>query len=167
MKIIKILFLFVCLSGFAQNKTGTIDVDFVLSKMPEITKVQEDVNTYGKGLEADLTSKTKVYADLIDAYKAEEASFTEVVKQTKQEEILTLENDIQKFQQNAQKLIGIRRDELLRPLYAKIGASLEKIAKAENYSQLLQLNNQVVYFDENYDVTLKVIDDLGIVLKEE
>ncbi len=167
MKLFKILFLFVCISGFAQNKTGTVDVEFILSKMPEITAVQDGVNTYGKALDADLATKMKAYTDLIDTYKAGEASFTEPMKQTKQEEILAMEDDIKKFQQNAIKLAGIKRDELLRPLYTKIGASLEKIAKADNYSQIFQLNNQVVYFDDAYDLTLKVVADMGIVLKEE
>lgn len=167
MKLFKYFLLLVCVSGFAQTKTGTVDVDFILSKMPEITAVQEGINVYGKSLDDDLSKKMTTYNELIETYKAEENTFTIVVKQAKQDEIVAMEDDIAKFRQNGTKLVNIRRDDLLRPLYTKIGASLEKLAKADGYTQILQLNNQVVYFDDTYDITLKVIADLGIVLKEE
>lgn len=34
---IKLFFLFVSISSFAQSKVGTIDIDFIITKMPEIT----------------------------------------------------------------------------------------------------------------------------------
>ena len=54
MKYLKLLALFICVTGFSQNsKVGTIDIDFILSKMPELANVQTQVQTYTKGLEAD------------------------------------------------------------------------------------------------------------------
>ncbi len=62
------------------------------------------------------------------------------------------------------QLIRIKEDELKRPLYQNIAQSLEKIAKAENYTQVLSLtdNNTVIYIDPNFDLTLSILKDLGI-----
>ena len=52
MKYFKILFLLIGISAFSQEtKVGTIDIDFVLSKMPELEGVQKQVQDYKKGLE--------------------------------------------------------------------------------------------------------------------
>jgi outer membrane protein len=166
MKIIKLLFLFITISSFSQTKVGTIDVDYILSKMPELTAAQQEVEVYGKGLEADLTKKYEVYNALIEAYKSGEATFTAVSKQEKQKEITESESDITKFQQNGSQLISLKRDDVLRPLYSKIGVALEKVSKTEAYTQVFQTDNSIVYIDPNYDLTLKVLKELGIEVKE-
>ncbi len=166
MKIIKLLFLFISISGFAQSKVGTVDIDFILSNMPELASAQEQVATYGQGLDADLNKKFEAYNVLVETYKAEQSGYTEVVKQQKQSEIAASEEDITKFQQNGTQLVSIKRDDALRPLYNRIGIALEKVSKADAYTQVLKIDNSIVYMDSNYDLTLKVLKELGIELKE-
>ena len=167
MKTIKFLFLFICISGFAQSKVGTIDVDVVLSQMPELAGVQQQVQDYAKELDEGFNKKMADYQILVKAYTDGEAGFTEAVKNQKQEEIITSENDLGKFQQNGSKLINIKRDELAAPLYQKIGIALEKVAQADGYTQVLQINETIVYLDNGYDLTLKVLKELGIEVKQE
>ena len=104
----------------------------------------------------------EVYNALIKDYTDNEVSFTIAVKKQKQEDIITAENDLGKFQQNGTKLISIRRDALLGPLYEKIGASLGKIAKQNAYTQVLQINDNLVYLDNDFDLTIQVLADLGV-----
>ncbi len=167
MKLVRIILLFVCVSGFAQTKVGTIDVDFVLSKMPELTGVQKQVEDYGKGLEADLNKKMAAYQAEIEKYKQEEATLTINQRKSKQDSIIAMENDITKFQQNGNQLIVLKREEYMQPLYTKLGAALEKIAQAENYTQVLLRNNDVVYIDNRFDLTIAVLKEMGIEVKEE
>ncbi|MCH9660165.1 MAG: OmpH family outer membrane protein [Bacteroidetes bacterium] len=166
MKLFRILLLFVCVSGFAQSKVGTIDVDFVLSKMPELNGVQQQVEAYGKELEVDLDKKMKSYQVSVKEYTDNEATMTLNEKQTKQKAIIEMENDISKFQQNGNQLIVIKREEYMGPLYEKLGKSLEKIAETEGYTQVLLRDNNVVYIDNRYDLTLAVLKDMGIEVKE-
>ncbi len=164
MKIIRVLFLFICFTGFTQSKVGTINVDYILSNMPELKNVQADLDKYSKELDADLKVKVDAYQKALKDYQDSLATFTDEVKKQKQKEILAQESDINKFRQNGAQLITIKQDELLRPLYQNIGASLEKVAQAGNYTQVLQSNETIAYFDPNLDLTLAVIQDLGIVL---
>lgn len=167
MKTFKFLFLFLSITSFAQSKVGTVDIDFILSKMPELPAVQKGIETYGKTLDVDLQKKIEAYKVLLDAYKAGEANFTNEQKQQKQEELAASEDDLNKFQQNGNQLIGIKRDELLRPLYQKIGESLDKISKAEAFTQVFQIDNSILFLDPTLDLTLKILADLGIEVKEE
>ena len=156
-----------CTIGAAQTKVGTVDVNFILGNMPELSNVQKTVDLYGNQLDADLAKKTKKYDTLINAYKAGIESFTPEQLQEKQNEIVALENDINVFRQNGAKLMALKRDDALRPLYQKIGQAVEKIAKAGGYTQILQTSANMAYLDKQYDITLAVIKELGIVLKEE
>ncbi|MAP55230.1 OmpH family outer membrane protein [Altibacter sp.] len=167
MKFFKLFLLFICVSGFAQSKVGTIDVDFILSKMPELPSVQKQVEEYAKGLDADFEKKMAAYNTLVDTYQQEEAMYTLLQKQEKQKEIVAMEDDLEKFQKNGSQLIVIRQDELLRPLYKKIGTAMETVAEAGKYTQILQMNENVVYIDKNFDLTLAVLNELGITLPEE
>jgi len=166
MKLFKILFLFICVSGMAQTKVGTIDVDYIISKLPELTTIQEQMVSYGKDLDSDLQIKLKNYDTLVNDYKAGEISFTIAQKEQKQKEILAIEKDITKFQTNGNQLVQLKRDELLRPSYQRVGTSLEKIAKSQGYTQVLQTNNTLVFVDPTFDLTRLVLADLGIKLEE-
>ncbi len=167
MKFLKIAVFFISLSTFAQGKVGAIDVEYILSKMPELTAVQAELETYGKQLDVDLNKKIDEYKKLAEEYKKGEASFTVEQKKEKQTAMMNLEADIQKFQQNGAKLMEIKQQEALKPLYKKIGDALDKIAKAQNYTQVMQTTQNMVYLDPNYDLTVPILQELGITITPE
>ncbi|MEW7279087.1 OmpH family outer membrane protein [Aquimarina sp. 2201CG1-2-11] len=165
--IITLLILVVSFQVNAQSKTGTIDTEFILSKMPELPKAQEDLKAYNAKLEAELKIKVDAYQAKVKEYQEKVTSFTEPMKKTKQEEIIALEQEIAKFRQNGTQLVQIEQNKLLQPLYQKIGKALEEIAKAEKYTQVFTISNSgLAYIDPNYDLTKTVMTKLGIKVEE-
>ncbi|WP_299314930.1 OmpH family outer membrane protein [uncultured Aquimarina sp.] len=161
-----ILLLIISAQTIAQSKVGTIDSEFILSKLPELTKVQEELKAYNTKLEADLKVKVDDYQTKVKAYQEGVATMTEPLKKTKQEEIITLENDITKFRQNGSQLVQIEQNRLLQPLYTKIGKALEEIAKSEGYTQVLTITTSgLAYIDPKFDLTKTVMTKLGIPLQ--
>ncbi|MHA7058106.1 OmpH/Skp family outer membrane protein [Aquimarina sp. M1] len=161
-----ILLLFISAHTIAQSKVGTIDTDIILSKMPELTKVQEDLKAYNTKLEADLKVKVDDYQAKVKAYQDGVAAMTEPMKKTKQEEIINLENDIAKFRQNGAQLVQLEQNKLLQPLYNKIGKALEEVAKAEGYTQVLTITSSgLAYVDPKFDLTKTVMTKLGIAVQ--
>lgn len=164
MKQLQLLFL-ALLFGFqliAQSKVGTIDVDYIISKMPELEQVRTDVNAYSTDLENQLQVKVTKYQSLIKVYQENEAGYNETDKKAKQDEIFVIEKEIQQFQQNSTSLIQIRQNDLLNPLYQKIGEAMNTVALEGKYTQILTLDNTIAYLDPNYDITLTVMEILGI-----
>jgi outer membrane protein len=164
MKFLKIAIFFIGLTTFAQSKVGAADIDYILSKMPEMETVRTQLETYAAQLDVDLNKKIDEYKVLAEAYKKGEANLTPEEKKTKQTELLTLDSDIQKFQQNGAKLMEIKRQEYLQPLYKKIGEALDKVAKAQGFTQVTQTNQDLIYLDPNYDLTIPILTELGITL---
>jgi len=170
MKYLTIAFLFITTSLLAQDitsKVGTIDIQFILGKMPEIEVVKTQVDNYSKTLEADLKKKVTALEEELRKYQEEEASLTINQRKSKQDSILTMEDDVNKFRQNANQLIALKQDELMQPLYQKVGEVLEKIAQEQGYTQVLQRSNDVVFIDNRFDLTIAILKEMGIEVKPE
>ncbi len=151
----------------AQAKVGTIDIEYIISNMPQLEQVNLDVKAYSDDLENQLQVKVTKYKALIEVYQQNESSFTEDIKKLKQDEIIILEQDIQKFQKNGTTLVQIRQTELINPLYKLIGEAISVIASEEKFSQILTINNSIAYLDPNFDITLLTMTKMGIPIPKE
>lgn len=165
--IICIALLSLSLASVAQTKVGTINNEYILSKMPEIKGVEEKLKGYSQELDSTIQVKYSAYQEVVAEYnKKEEEGMNDVMKKIKQKEIIDLEEDLKKLQNNSSKLLQLRQDEYLRPLYTKIGKAVEEIVEEEGFTQIFDENNSIIYIDPEYDLTLKVLDKLGIEVKE-
>ena len=165
--LIGILALATSLQVFAQtSKVGTIDVDYILSKMPALESVKTGVESYGKELDTELGQKIAKYDSLIAGYQANEGTYGDAIKKTKQTEIIDLEGEMQQFRQNSVTLLQLRQNELMQPLYTKIGEALETVAKEQGFSQVLTSNNNIAYLDPQFDLTVAVMKKLGLPVEE-
>lgn len=147
----------------AQTKVGTVNINILVSKLPEIAQVKQGMEAYEKELQGDLKLKLEAYGKEVEEANKSFATMTEENKKKKQQEIYDLEADIQKFRQNAVQLVQLRQDELMRPLYKKVSDAVAVIAKEEKYTQVFTLDgNELAYVDPLYDLTIKTATKLGL-----
>ncbi|WP_299684203.1 OmpH family outer membrane protein [uncultured Dokdonia sp.] len=168
-----ILIAFVALfsaTTFAQNtKVGTVNVDYTLSQMPELVTAQDALKVYNQDLEKQLAEKLANYDKVYKAAETGFAAMTDAEKQAKQEELAGLESDITKFRNNGTQLVQLKQDELLQPLYKKIGENVTVVAKELGYTQVLNIgnNNNLAFADPAFDITIQVLAKMGITVKQE
>lgn len=167
--ILVICFSLVSIAGITQTKIGTIDVDFIILQMPEIEGVQKNLKEYGENLDKQLNVKINEYQEKLEDYNTNASSFTEKQKLDKQTAIFTLEDDINKFRQNGVQLLRLREDELKRPLFQQIAEALDAVASEQKYTQVFNTSadNNLVFLDPNYDITLAVLKKMGIKIETE
>jgi len=103
----------------SQTKLGTIDNDYIINLMPEAKVVVKMSKEYGQKLDSSFSIKVTEYQAKVDDYKKNEAEYGELMKKTLVNEIMTLEQDIKKYQENGNKLMELKQNELMRPLYKK------------------------------------------------
>ena len=161
-----LLAFFVGFQLFAQSKVGTIDVDYIISKMPELAQVSDAVNVYSSDLENQLQAKITKYQSLIKVYQENEATYNETDMKAKQDEIITLENEIKQFQQNSTSMIQIKQNELLSPLYQKIGEAMNSVAAEGKFTQIFTIDNSIAYLDPNYDITITVMEMMELPIED-
>ncbi|PHS68327.1 MAG: outer membrane chaperone Skp [Flavobacterium sp.] len=164
MKKISIL-LFVLIASLqinAQSKVGTIDVEYILSQMPDLKEAGNQARIYSEDLNAQLQLKIKKYQDLVKVYQENELSYKEAEKSSKIQELQTLEQDLQKFQQNSNSLVQVRQNELLQPLYAKINVVLQEVATKGGFTQIITINETLAFIDPKFDITFAVMTKMGL-----
>ncbi|MUP46427.1 OmpH family outer membrane protein [Gramella sp. BOM4] len=162
-----ILFFIIALTANAQSKIGTIDADYILSQMPEITSVNKGMEDYNKELQADLQSTIKNYEGRVKDYQDTNEALSEEVKKAKEDTIIQLENEIKGFRQKASVMMQMKRNELTRPLYEKIDTAMKQVIAEGGYTQIFHSNSSALAFSRvEDDITLAVLAKMGIEPKE-
>ena len=151
---------FLTLSSIGQNKFGYIDSQELLLLMPERKIAETEVQKFAKSLESQLGSMTAEYQESVQEYQANEATYTDLVKQDKVAEITGLEQRIQTFQQNAQQSLQTKEQELLEPILSKARQAIEDVAAEGNFTYIFDKSQgSVLYAKESENV-------LGLVKKK-
>lgn len=167
LKITVLLIAFVSTLAIAQTKVGTIDSDYIINFMPESGVVLEMTQDYGEKLDSAFNIKVDDFKIRLEDYKKKQKDMGVLEKKTIEKELTALEKDIQLYQKNGNTLLGLKRDELMRPLYKKLSDAIAEVSKANGYTQILTTTgNQFAYIDIKFDITDLVVEKLGIVIPE-
>ena len=151
------LTLLISISSFSQNKFGYIDSQELLLLMPERKTAEEEVQTFAKSLESQLQAMTAEYQQSVQEYQANEATYTDLVKQDKVTEITGLEQRIQSFQQNAQQALQSKEQELLEPILQKARQAIEDVANEGDYTYIFDKSvGSILYVKESENILDKV-----------
>ena len=147
----------ISISSFSQNKFGYIDSQELLLLMPERKTAEEEVQTFAKSLESQLQAMTAEYQQSVQEYQANEATYTDLVKQDKVTEITGLEQRIQSFQQNAQQALQSKEQELLEPILQKARQAIEDVASEGDYTYIFDKSvGSILYVKESENILQKV-----------
>jgi len=147
----------ISISSFAQNKFGYIDSQELLLLMPERKIAEEEVQTFAKSLESQLQAMTAEYQQSVQEYQANEATYTDLVKQDKVTEITGLEQRIQSFQQNAQQALQSKEQELLEPILQKARKAIEDVASEGDFTYIFDKSvGSILYVKESENILEKV-----------
>jgi outer membrane protein len=159
---------FVANIAFAQHtavKIGYTNADEILSALPEAKTINAELTSYKtqlenqlKGMEAELKKK---YED----YVAKGASLAPTVREAKEKELQTLQQNMKDFEEKAQGDLQKKQQTLLQPVYDKIQKAIEELAKAEHFTHIFSSDVSgypiLLYGVEEYNITSKIITKLG------
>ena len=141
----------------AQNKFGFIDSQELLQLMPERKAAETEVQNFAKSLEAQLGSMTAEYQQSLQEYQANEATYTDLVKQDKEAEIIGLQERIQTFQQNAQQSLQEKEQKVLEPIFAKARKAIEDVAKEGGYTYIFDKSQGTILYAKDSENILGLV----------
>ncbi|OFY64844.1 MAG: hypothetical protein A2V64_03985 [Bacteroidetes bacterium RBG_13_43_22] len=142
------LAIFVATAGYSQNlKFGHINSDELIQALPEFDSAtvklenlrQELVNAL-ELMQVELNNKS-------DAYQKESKNLTDIVRQTKEQELIDLNRRIQDFQTSAQEQLQNKQVEMFQPIYAKVDKAIKDVGKENGYIYIFSIGS-VLYVDE-------------------
>jgi outer membrane protein len=118
----------------AQNKFAYIDFQELMRMMPEYKKATTDMEAFSKTLQDELKKMSDEFETKLAAYQKNQATMSEVIKETKEGELRDMQTRIQGFQENAQEKAREKEQELLKPIIEKAKATISTVAKESGYS---------------------------------
>ena len=168
-KLFKVLFLGVSLfvlSGVAnaQMKIAYVNSAEILEAMPESAKVRSNLESYYGELQSQLQTMLTEYSSKVQDYEANQASMSNLVKQSKEKEIVDMENRIQQFRANADEELAKKQEELLKPVLDKVQNAINAVGKEKGYTYIIDnAAGTLVYLgDDAIDASKDVKAKLGI-----
>jgi outer membrane protein len=144
------LLVFVVAAGHSQNlKFGHINSDELIQAMPEFDSATAKLEKFRKELVNALELMTVELNNKNDAYTKEAKNLTDIVKQTKEQELIDLNKRIQEFQQNAQEQLQNKQVELFQPIYTKVDKAIKDVGKENGFLYVFDVaKGALLYFDE-------------------
>ena len=168
-RLFKVMFLGIALfvmSGMAnaQVKLAHVNTAEILDVMPDKASAEKSLEKYYVELQAQLETMAKEYQTKMQDYEANQATMSNLVKQSKEKEIIDLQTRIQQFQANAENEFEAKRAELLKPILDKIQNAINAVGKEKGYTYILDLaTGAAVYVGTDaVDCTKDVKAKLGI-----
>jgi outer membrane protein len=158
-------------SSFAQTdppqKIGHADWEYIFSHLPEYKRVETELRDFETQLGNQLRTKNQELENKYKAYQALPANTPEAIKKDRESELAFLQDNLQKFQQDAQASMQKKQNDLVSPVFSKVAKAIEEVALENGFSYIL--NPQMVgggdvllFTDEKYNISNLVLKKLGI-----
>jgi outer membrane protein len=149
------------------QKIGYAESDYILSQLPEFKKIESELKTHGSQLENQMKAKYDDYQSKLRAYQGMPATTPEAIKADKERELSALQENMQKFQQDAQSSFQKKQTDLMDPIYKKIGKAIEEVAKENGFAfiinpQVANGGDILLYSDDKFNISDMVLKKLGV-----
>ena len=155
----------------AQYKFGHINLNDIVDLMPEKDSAEADLQKYYKTLLDELEIMQVEYNKKLQEYTTKQATYTDLIKQNKEEELRSLQQRIQQFQQSAEQSYQQKMVELLNVVVEKAKKVIAEVAKENKLFYVFNVGNlgssvdAVLYHsDESIDITNLVKKKMGLPL---
>jgi outer membrane protein len=154
-------------STFAQSlKFGHINRNELIQAMPEfdsarvkLEKLNTELTNAAELLQVELNNK-------YEAYLKDGKNLTDLVRQTKEQELQDYQRRLSEFQTNAQTQMQEKQVSLFTPITEKADKAIREVAKEGGFIYVFDLSqNQIVYFDETKSINVMPLAKAKLGLK--
>lgn len=159
-----VLFLSFVSFGQSKGKLGHLNSNELLEVMPEKATAEKTIQDYAKQMETQLLEMQTELEKKYNDYTANQATYSDIVKKTKEDELMSMQQRIQTFQQTAQQDLQKKESELLKPIIEKAQKAIGDVAKENGYSYVFDTGTgSLLYWPKDSDDLLPLVKTkLGI-----
>lgn len=154
-----------------ETKIGYVNPQAVLAKMPEMRAIQQRLQNFSDKKREELTQKQQEYQTALQEFEQKIGVISEEASQREQDKLIKLQEDFQIAQQDIQRQIQQRQQELLGPMFNQISTAINAVAEQMGLTYVLNTTTSngdqiILYasqeFQERYDITDAVMQELGV-----
>lgn len=155
----------VCTAGVAQ-KIGYVSTDFIRSQYESARQAEERLSAYVDEWKADMAQKQRDIDELETEIKKNRLIWSDQERQIKEKEIDEKRRERDQFARLKFEPGGEydqNAEQLMQAVWKKIYTAIQKVAATDAYDIVWDKSVQpLVYVNAKYDITAKVMKELGI-----
>jgi outer membrane protein len=148
-----------CFTFAEAQKIAHVNLDSLVSGMPETKIASDAAQTYFKGLEQESIAMQTELENKYKDYMEKEAGMSDLLKKTKNEDLQQLQRRIEDFRNQATQDYQRKTAELTAPIMDKARKAIENVAKEGGYKYVLDTSSQnptVLYSEPSDDILAAV-----------
>lgn len=146
----------------AQAKVAHINVQDLMTNMPEMKAANASLEKLGKTYDTEYNTMVGEYQTKIKKYEAEANTVGDAVNKTRGAEVDDMRTRIQQYQQTASTELQKKQEEIVKPILEKARTAIQKVAKAKGYQYVLDSSTgSGVLLADGPDLLADVKKELG------
>lgn len=139
------------------QKIAHLSLDSLISLMPETKTAKEAAQNYLKGIDGESIAMQSELETKYKDYLEKEATMSDLLKKTKQDDLNQLQRRIEDFKQQAQQDYQRKTAELTAPIMEKAKKGIEAVAKEGGYKYVLDTSAGSILYSEASDDVLAAV----------
>jgi len=163
LKLITAAFLILApLSISAQSNVAHINVQQLISEMPEVVAAQNELAKLEKDYTTQIDNAFKEFQTKAQSYSADAANQTDVTNQARQKELESMQTNLQEFRDSAAQELQKKQMDLMTPLLEKARDAITKVGKEQGFNYVIDSSpNGGLILAEGKDLLDDVKRELG------
>ncbi|MFP4064197.1 MAG: OmpH family outer membrane protein [Bacteroidales bacterium] len=143
----------------SETKFGHVNTNELLQMMPGRQEAMVELQEYAQDLEETYTSMQNEFQTKYQDYIENQETFSDLVRQSREGELQSLQERIVEFEESAQEDIMQKEESLLRPIIEKAREAIEAVANENGYTYIFDTSGGSLVFWENGDDVMPLVQD--------
>jgi outer membrane protein len=148
------------------QKTAYVDLDYILSNVPEYKSAQEQLDQVSIQWQKEIETRLAEVDRLYKAFQAEEILLTQDMKKKREDEIVTKEKEAKELQKQHFGVDGDlfkKRQELVKPVQDKVYNAIKELAEKQTIAILFNKSSElnILFANPKYDKSDEVLESMG------
>jgi outer membrane protein len=168
-KSLSFLFLFLLFVGSTSinaqtdNKFGHINTSELLSMMPGRDEARLELQRYAQELEETFTAMQNEFQTKYQEYLENQETYSQIVRQSKERELQSLNERIMEFQESAQQDLMEQEETLLNPIIEMARNAIDKVGRDHGFTYVFDTSGgSLLFWEGGEDLMPLVREELGI-----
>ena len=150
-----------------QQKSGYVDTELLLNRVPEYENVQQQLTLLSEDWRQELNKMQRHIDELKEEFRAKEILYTEELREEKKQQILQLEQQREQYLDQKFGPEGEyfqRQKELLEPIQRRIYEAISVVAQREGIDFVFDRseNAGLLYAGQQWNLNEEVLKELGL-----
>lgn len=135
------------------QKLARVNFNELVMLCPDMDAAREVMNASQKEAEETNASMVEEYQSKLTQYQQKQAQWTPAIRESKERELMEIQNRIQQFQQSVAQELQEQQANLIAPIQEKAQKAVQDLAKAQGITVVFDASS-ALYFDETAVVDL-------------